>query len=95
MAARGLTTAEMAAELITEISTIKTFLHQACAKLNARSRAQATYIALKQGLLKDQLIYSPEEIVEMWAPLGPDVLEEVAQLLRQRQSRDLSQPTPR
>ena len=95
MSARGLSTADMAEELITEISTIKTFLHQACVKLNARNRGHATYIALKQGLLKDQLTYSPEEIVDMFAPLGPDVFEEVAQLLRERESRDQSQSMPR
>ncbi len=90
MAARGLSTAEMAEELVTEISTIKTFLHQACTKLNARNREHATAIALKQGLLKDQEIYTPEEIVDMWAPLGPDGLEKVAQILRQRTGLDQS-----
>lgn len=90
MSARGLSTAEMAEELITSISTIKTFLHHACSKLKARNRGHATIIALKKGLLKDQNLYTPEEIVDMWAPLGPEVLEQVAAILRQRSDRKYS-----
>ena len=90
MAARGLTIVEMADELVTSVSTIKSFLHNACNKLNARNRGHATIIALKRGLLKDQDIYTAEEMVDMWAPLGPDVFEEVASILRQRSDEDLS-----
>ena len=91
MAARGLTIAEMSEELVTSVCTIKSFLHNACHKLNARNRGHATIIALKRGLLNDQDIYTAEEMVDMWAPLGPDVFEQVAVILRQRSGQDLSQ----
>ncbi len=81
---RGLTNAEIADTLYTSTSAAKVFLHQACVKLGARNRAQAVILAMRQGALDTQDVYSLEELADLLTTLGPEAIEAIAQLLRQR-----------
>jgi DNA-binding CsgD family transcriptional regulator len=81
---RGHTNQEIADQLFTSTSTVKLCLHQACVKLGARNRAQAVITALKRGAFDTQEMYSLDELSDLLASLGPEVLETIAQVLKQK-----------
>ncbi|MEE8469927.1 MAG: LuxR C-terminal-related transcriptional regulator [Dehalococcoidia bacterium] len=84
LVARGLTNQEIADQLYTSTSTVRTFLYQASIKLEASNRAQAFISALRQGAVNVDEVFSLNELVELLASLGPEAMETVARLLRQR-----------
>ena len=88
LVARGLTNQEIAEELFTSTSTVKLSLHQACTKLGARNRAQAVIKALRQGALNSEDVYSLNELVDLLASWGPEAIETVARLLKQKLQQD-------
>jgi len=90
---RGLTNQEIAEQLFTSTSTVKLCLHRACVKMKARNRAQAVILAMKRGLLGAQELYSLEELAELLAALGPEAIETVTTLLKERVGLDRL-PTP-
>ena len=85
--ARGLTNEQIAIKLGTRVSTVKAYLHQVFVKLNVRNRSQAVIEALKKAHLAADGLYSVEELADWWACIGPEVLEEAAQILRRRQEK--------
>lgn len=84
LVARGLTNREIADVLCTSLSAVKVFLHQACVKLGARNRAQAVILAMRRGAIYTDDVYSLEELADLLASLGPEAVEKIALLLRQR-----------
>ena len=84
LVAHGLTNEEIADKLCTSTSTVRTFLYQACAKLEARNRAQAFISAVKQRAINVGEVFSLDELVELLASLGPESVEKIARLLRQK-----------
>lgn len=97
--ARGLTNNEIANELCTSTSAVKIFLHQACVKLGARNRAQAVILAMRRGAIQTEDAYSLEEIAGLLASLGPEAIQTIAQLVKQRLeeaqvSTELTTPSP-
>ena len=84
--ARGLTNQEIAKQLFVTTSAVKICLHQACVKLGARNRAQAIILALRKGAIDPQELYSQEELADLLASLGPEAIEAIAQVLKQRAS---------
>ncbi|MCX5994727.1 MAG: LuxR C-terminal-related transcriptional regulator [Chloroflexi bacterium] len=84
LVAHGLTNEEIADKLCTSTSTVRTFLYQACAKLEARNRAQAFISALKQRAINVGEVFSLDELVELLASLGPESVETISRLLRQK-----------
>ena len=88
LVARGLTNQEIAEDLFTSTSTVKLCLHQACIKLGARNRAQAVIKALRQGALRSEDVYSLNELVDLLASWGPEAIETVAKLLKQKIQQD-------
>ena len=84
LVARGLTNSEIAEQLFTSTSTVKLCLHQACVKLGARNRAQAVIQSLRQGALESKDVYSLDELVELLSAWGPEAIERVAQLLKEK-----------
>jgi DNA-binding CsgD family transcriptional regulator len=84
LVARGLSNQEIAAQLYTSISTVRSFLYQVCAKLEAPNREQAFIMAVKKKAITVSEVFSLGELVELLAPVKPEVIEKIAQLLRQR-----------
>jgi DNA-binding CsgD family transcriptional regulator len=84
LVARGLTNDEIAKELCTSTSAVKTHLHQACEKLGARNRAQAVILAMSRGALQTEDVYSLEELADFLASLGPEAIQTIAELVKKR-----------
>jgi len=84
LVARGLSNQEIADRLGTSTSAVKMFIYQTCIKLKTRNRIEAVLFAIKQGIINIDEIYSLDELVELLASLGPEAVETIAQLLRQR-----------
>ena len=82
LVARGLTNREIAEQLSISTSGVKTYLHQACIKLEARNRTQAIISALKKRAIEMQEVYSLEEMADLLASLGPEATQVIAQLLK-------------
>jgi len=86
--AHGLTNEEIADKLCTSTSTVRTFLYQACAKLEARNRAQAFISAVKQRAINVGEVFSLDELVELLSSLGPQSVNTIARLLSQNVERE-------
>jgi len=84
LVARGLTNKEIADQLGMTVSKVKMLLYSACSKMKARNRIEAVFFALRQGAISVHEIYSLDELVELTVSLGPETVETVAQVLRQR-----------
>ena len=84
LVARGLTNQEIAQQLFISTYAVKICLHQACVKLGARNRAQAVIFAFKKRAIDTQDAYSLEEIADLLASLGPEAIETIAQLLKEK-----------
>ena len=84
LVARGMTNQEIADHMCTTVSTVRTFLYQACHKLEANNRAQAFISALRQGALNVDEVYSLDELIELLDSLGPEAMETVARQLRHK-----------
>jgi DNA-binding CsgD family transcriptional regulator len=84
LVARGLTNQEIAQQLFISTYAVKVCLHQACVKLGARNRAQAVIFAFKRRAIDTQDAFSLEEIADLLASLGPEAIQTVAQLVKQR-----------
>jgi DNA-binding NarL/FixJ family response regulator len=84
LVARGLSNQEIADKLYTSVSTVRTFLYQACNKLEASSRAQAFISALRRRALDIDEVFSLDELVELLDSLGSEAMETVAQRLREK-----------
>ncbi len=84
LVARGLSNQEIAAQLYTSVSTVRSFLYQVCTKLEAPNREQAFILAVKKKAITVTEVFSLGELVELLASVKPEVIEKIAQLLRQR-----------
>ena len=84
LAGCGLTNREIASRLYISIGTVKKSLNQACTKLGAHRRADAVVLAIKQKEISALDIFSPNELIQVLAPLGAESIEKMAQLLNQK-----------
>jgi DNA-binding CsgD family transcriptional regulator len=84
LVARGLSNREIAEQLYTSVSTVRSFLYQVCTKLEAPNREQAFILAVKKNAIKVSEVFSLGELVELLASVEPELIEKIAQLLRQR-----------
>jgi DNA-binding CsgD family transcriptional regulator len=84
LVARGLSNQEIAEQLYTSVSTVRSFLYQVCTKLEAPNREQAFILAVKKKAIRVSEVFSLGELVELLASVKPEVIEKIAQLLRQR-----------
>jgi len=84
LAGRGLTNREIANMLCITTGSVKTFLYRACTKLGARKRMDAVQLALKQKEISIGDMYTLNEFIEVVAPLGPERLGEIVQMLKEK-----------
>jgi DNA-binding CsgD family transcriptional regulator len=84
LAARGLSSKQIARLLGTSVEAVKAYSHRACLKLGMHDRNHAIMTALRRGIIQIDDIYSLDEIADMMAPLGLDAIEKIASLVRQR-----------
>jgi len=85
---RGLTNKQVADRLCMSTYAVRNFLNGAFAKLGARRRAEAIMLALKREEIGMTEMYSPNEILQNLARLGPASIEKMAQLLEQKQGKE-------
>ena len=88
LVARGLSNREIAEELYTSVSTVRSFLYQVCTKLEAPNREQAFILAVKKKAIQVSEVFSLGELVELLASVEPEVIEKIAHLLRQKIQRE-------
>lgn len=88
LAGFGLTNREIADRLYISISSVRTFLYRAYTKLGTRRRADAVVLAVKQGEISAGEIFSPNELMQILAPLGAESLEKIAQLMDQKHGQE-------
>lgn len=90
LAGYSFTNREIADRLCISISSVRTFLYRACTKLGAHKRATAVLVALKRGEISASDIFSPDELIRVFAPLGAESIEKVAQLVDQKLGQELT-----
>lgn len=81
LAGRGLTNREISERLYLSVHAVSTFLYRACTKLGTRRRADAVKLAVKQREISMCDIFSTNELIQIFAPLGAESIEEIARLI--------------
>lgn len=81
LVAHGLPNREIAQSLYISVSAVRMFINRACTKLGACNRGDAVVLALNQREISLSEMYSLEELVQMWAPLGAELIENTVKLL--------------
>ena len=81
LVASGLPNVEISKRLYISMAAVRVFLNRACTKLGVCNRGDAVVLALNQGEIGLNEMYSLEELVQMWAPLGADLLEDAVKQL--------------
>ena len=87
---KHLSNCEIGHRLGITVSRVKTVIHQACVKLEANNRNQAILLALRRGEINLGRLFVLEELTQIFCTLGPDVLREIAHLVRQMQEGHLT-----
>ncbi|MFC1925664.1 LuxR C-terminal-related transcriptional regulator [Chloroflexota bacterium] len=88
LAGYGLPNKEIAGRLCISISSVGTFLYRACTKLGACKRADAVMLAVRSGEISVLDIFSPDDLMQVLAPLGADSVEKMAQLMDRKPGRE-------
>lgn len=72
---------EIGQRLGIDVTRVKTLMHQACAKLNTHNRNEAVFLAMRQGEIHLDELFSLDELAEILISVGPDTLREIAHLI--------------
>ncbi len=80
----GLTNRKIADRLCISISSVRTFLYRARIKLGAHRRADVAALAVTQGEINACDVFSHNELIRLFAPLGAKSIEKVAQLIEEK-----------
>ena len=80
----GFTNREIADRLFMSTSSVGTFLYRICTKMGVCKRADAIMLAVKRGEINTCDVFSANEVMRMFAPLGAESIEKVAQLVNQK-----------
>jgi DNA-binding NarL/FixJ family response regulator len=81
LVARGLPNVAISKRLYISVAAVRVCLSRACAKLGARNRGDAVVLAMKQREIGLNEMYSLEELVQMWAPLGAELIDNTVKRL--------------
>jgi DNA-binding NarL/FixJ family response regulator len=93
LAGRGFTNKEIADNLCISISAVMAFLNRARRKLGVCKRADAIVLALKRREITVGEIFSLNELLQIYGPLGVETLEKIAQLLNQKLGQEPDPPS--
>lgn len=85
LAARGLGNQDIATRLGISGCTVKAILHRVCVKLGAQNRFEAVFNAMTKGYIGIHEIVSLDELADIFASMGPAVIDTVAQRLKVKQ----------
>lgn len=85
LTARGLPNNDIGKELGISGCTVKAVLHRACVKLGAQNRSEAAFSAMIRGYIGIQEVVSLDELVNIFASLGPEMIETIASRLKLKQ----------
>jgi DNA-binding CsgD family transcriptional regulator len=79
---KHLTNGEIGKRLGIAVTRVKTLIHQACIKLEARNRNEAVFLAMKRGEIKLNELLTLDEIAEILCSVDSDVLRMIANYIR-------------
>jgi DNA-binding NarL/FixJ family response regulator len=82
---KHLSNSEISQRLNIPVTKVKTLIHEACRKLNAHNRNEATLLAMRMGEIKLSELISLEELAELLRSVKPDTLRTIAASVRQNQ----------
>ena len=85
---RGLTNKEIANTLYISFNTVRTFLYRVYTKLGTHNRVDAVMLAIKQGEICMDEMFSLDELLYALSTLKAESLEKIAQLLIQNPRQD-------
>ena len=86
----GFTNRDIANRLCISLSSVRTFLYRAYTKLEVRRRDDAILLAVNQGEITAWDLFSPNELIRMFAPLGAESIEKVSELVDQKLRQELT-----
>jgi len=78
---KHLSNSEIGQRLGIDVTRVKTLMHQACAKLNTHNRNEAVFLAMRQGEIRLDELFSLDELADILVSVGPDTLREIAHLI--------------
>jgi len=79
---KHLTNKEIGQRLGISVTQVKSLMHQACTKLEARNRNHAVLLALRMGEINLNELLSLEELAQILNSVDPEVLRKIANLVR-------------
>lgn len=79
---KHLTNGEIGKRLGISVTKVKTLLHQACNKFEARNRNEAVFLAMKRGEIKLNELLTFDEIAEILCSVDSGVLRIIADYIR-------------
>ena len=91
LTARGLANNDISKELGISSCTVKAVLHRACVKLGAQNRSEAAFSAMIRGYIGIHDILSVDELVSIFASLGPEMIDTIARRLKLKQLDELAE----
>jgi DNA-binding CsgD family transcriptional regulator len=74
---------EIGKRLGISVTRVKTLMHEACIKLNAHNRNEATLLAMRRGEIHLNELLSLDELAEILSTVDPDLLMTIANTVRQ------------
>ena len=81
---KQLSNAEIGQPLGLSVNRVKTIIHQSCVKLQAHNRNKAVLLALIRREISILDMFSPNELIEVLAPLGAESIEKMAHLVGEK-----------
>jgi DNA-binding NarL/FixJ family response regulator len=74
---------EISQRLNIPVTKVKTLIHEACRKLNAHNRNEATLLAMRNGEIKLSELLTLEELSELLRSVDPQTLRNIATSIRE------------
>ena len=83
LSGQHLNNTEIGQRLCISAGRVQTLIHQACIKLGAHNRYEALYIAIRQGVVRLDELYTLDELAELLSAFCPDMLRRITHLVHE------------